>query len=43
VSGSLEAWKQRQRNQISWNAIEMLYTPRQLKHYQQDADLPRSV
>jgi len=41
VSGSLEYWKRRVFSNISWSAVEMLYTQRQLNYFKQDMDVPR--
>lgn len=37
---ALEWWKPRAIDNISFRAIEMLYTPRQLMYYWNDMDLP---
>lgn len=41
VSMDLEFWKQRRINVITWNAVDMLFSERQLKHYRDDMDVPR--
>ncbi|KAL6751221.1 FtsH-like AAA+ protein [Haematococcus lacustris] len=41
VQDSLEAWKPRNRRQVSWSAQDLLLTPRQRELYGRDADQPR--
>lgn len=41
VHMNLDWWKQRRINVITWNAIDMLYSERQLKYYREDMDVPR--
>ena len=41
LTGSLEYWKRRHFSTISWSAVEMLYSERQLKWFKQDMDVPR--
>lgn len=40
---ALEWWKPRQIDDITFRAIEMLYSPRQLMYYWNDMDLPWCV
>jgi hypothetical protein len=41
VDGSLDPyWRPKQRTELSWSALEMLYTPRQQELYKGDADIP---
>lgn len=37
----LDAWKQRRISVITWSAMDMLYSQRQIELYKEDADLPR--
>ena len=39
----LEWWKQRKFSRVTWRALEMLYTPRQMELYGEDSDVPRWV
>lgn len=41
IQMDLEWWKQRKINSITWSAIDMLYSERQLKYYRQDMDVPK--
>jgi len=40
VAGTLEYWQPRQRTELSWSAMEMVYNERQLHHFREDADMP---
>jgi hypothetical protein len=41
LKGNLEYWKRRHFSTVSWSAVEMLYSERQLKWFKQDMDVPR--
>jgi len=41
VDGPLSSWQPRADRTVSWSAMEMLFTRRQLKYFKQDADTPR--
>ncbi len=40
TADSLDAWRRRHINVITWSAVDMLYNQRQQRYYGQDADLP---
>lgn len=40
TADSLDAWRQRDINVITWSAVDMLYNQRQKKYFGKDADLP---
>jgi len=40
TADSLDAWRQRNVNVITWSAVDMLYNQRQRRYFAQDADLP---
>ena len=41
LNGSLEYWKRRHFSTISWSAVEMLYSERQMKWFEADMDVPK--
>ena len=43
LKGNLEYWKRRHFSTVSWSAVEMLYSERQMKWFKQDMDVPRWV
>jgi hypothetical protein len=42
AGGSLEYWKRRHFSSVSWSAVEMLYSERQMAWFRGDMDVPAS-
>jgi hypothetical protein len=40
AGGSLEYWKRRHFSSVSWSAVEMLYSERQMAWFRGDMDVP---